>query len=84
MNRRKIMPPVTVMPEPNPPAAAGSPPPLNPTPAGIRQDRFTLNEGLAILQWPTSLSRESYEDFESWINLRLKIIKRSVWGETIK
>lgn len=45
---------------------------------GIRQDTFTLDEGQAILQWPDRLSADSFEDFESWIQLQLKKIKRSI------
>lgn len=76
---------VTVMPIPAattivPPVqpSAGTPPPVRSAPAGSKQDTFTLDEGLVILQWPSSLSGASYEDFESWIQLQLKKIKRSV------
>lgn len=72
---------VTVMPE----AAVNIPaiPPATPTPVrtapvGSRQDTFSLDEGVAVLQWPASLSSQSFEDFESWIQLQLKKIKRSV------
>ena len=46
--------------------------------SGNRQDTFSLDEGIAILQWPANLSEASYEDFESWIQLQLKKIKRTV------
>lgn len=46
--------------------------------AGVRQDTFTLDEGQAVLQWPERLSADSFEDFESWIQLQLKKIKRSI------
>lgn len=53
-------------------------PPIRPPALGARQDVFSLNEGQVILQWPAQLSAESYEDFESWIQLQLRKIKRSI------
>jgi hypothetical protein len=71
---------VTVILEPESAATppAGSSPPVKPSPIGSRQDTFTLNEGTVVLQLPAKLSSDSYEDFESWIHLQLKKIKRSV------
>lgn len=55
------------------------PPAINRAPiSGVRQDIFTLDEGQVVLQWPERLSADSYEDFESWIQLQLKKIKRSI------
>jgi hypothetical protein len=45
---------------------------------GHKQDVFSLPEGEVVLEWPEPLSSESYEDFESWINLVLRKVKRSV------
>lgn len=59
------------------PMSAGMPP-IRPPAVGARQDIFSLNEGQVILQWPAQLSAESYEDFESWIQLQLRKIKRSI------
>lgn len=53
-------------------------PPIRQPVAGIRQDTFTLDEGQAVLQWPERLCADSFEDFESWIQLQLKKIKRSI------
>ena len=53
-------------------------PPIRPAQPGARQDVFSLEEGQVILQWPAQLSAESYEDFESWIQLQLRKIKRSI------
>ena len=53
-------------------------PPIKPPVVGARQDVFSLDEGQVILQWPAQLSAESYEDFESWIQLQLRKIKRSI------
>lgn len=60
-----------------PPNTAGSSA-LKAPPAGMRQDTFSLDEGQAVLQWPAQLSAESFEDFESWVALQLRKIKRSV------
>jgi hypothetical protein len=49
-----------------------------PVTAGTKQDVFSLPEGEVVLQWPEPLSPESYEDFESWLNLVLRKVKRSV------
>lgn len=59
---------------------SGAPPlsALKPAPVGMRQDTFTLDEGQAVLQWPEKLSAESFEDFESWVELQLRKIKRSI------
>ena len=40
------------------------------------QDKFSLDEGSVILQWPTKMSVDSYNDFEAWIELELRKIKR--------
>jgi hypothetical protein len=46
--------------------------------ADVRQDVFNLDEGEVLLQYPAKMSADSFEDFESWINLQLKKIKRSI------
>ena len=48
------------------------------TKAGMREDIFTLDEGQAVLQWPEKLSRDSYEDLESWLSLVLRKAKRAI------
>ena len=63
-------------PENKPPATVM--PPIKPPAQGARQDVFSLDEGQVILQWPAQLSKESFEDFESWIELQLRKIKRSI------
>lgn len=47
------------------------------TESGMNQDTFTLDEGQVVLQWPKVMSKESLEDFESWIKLVVKKAKRS-------
>lgn len=41
-------------------------------------DTFTLPEGQALIEWPRGLSAESYEDLESWLQIVLRKIKRSI------
>lgn len=50
-------------------------PPLT---TGMTQAIFPLEEGEALLQMPTHLSKESFEDFEQWVALILKKAKRSI------
>jgi hypothetical protein len=45
---------------------------------GMNSDVFTLDEGEVILQWPSRMSPESYEDFKDWIELMTRKAKRSV------
>ena len=49
-----------------------------PMQTGTKEDVFTLDEGQVILQWPENLSPESFEDFESWLQLVIRKVKRSV------
>lgn len=57
---------------------APSPTPMQKPVPGTRQDVFSLDEGQVILQWPEHLSSASIEDFESWLELVLRKVKRSV------
>src|SRR5690606_8690773 len=61
-------------------AGSGSPviPPLAPVATGARQDVWTIDEGQVVLQWPAKMSAASFEDFEAWIQLQLKKIKRGI------
>lgn len=45
---------------------------------GAKQDVFTLEEGPVVLQWPASLSADSFEDLSGWWDIMLRKIKRSV------
>jgi hypothetical protein len=47
-------------------------------PVGRMQDVFSLAEGPVTIQWPASLSAESYEDFSGWLDLLKRKIGRSV------
>jgi hypothetical protein len=46
--------------------------------AGIRRDVFSLDEGRVILEWPEKMSADSYNDFQSWVEIQLRKIKRSI------
>jgi hypothetical protein len=58
--------------------SAGTVAPLKPPAVGVRQDVFTLDEGQVVLQFPAKMSAASFEDFESWIQLQLRKIKRGI------
>jgi len=45
---------------------------------GMKEDVFTLKEGDVVLQWPESLSGESFEDLEEWTKLILRKIRRHI------
>ena len=53
-------------------------PPAGQVRAGHKRDTFSLDQGQAALEWPENLTADSYEDFESWIQLQLRKIKRSI------
>jgi hypothetical protein len=64
-----------------PPAKDPSPPKIPPTlkhVPGVRQDLFSLAEGTVSIQWPDSLSPESYEDLSAWLDILKRKIGRSV------
>ena len=44
----------------------------------MKQDTFTLEEGDVVIQWPASLSQESFEDFKDWLRLLERRVARSV------
>ena len=46
-----------------------------------REDVFSLQEGNVSIQWPSSLSRESYQDLADWLEILKRKIGRSVQSE---
>jgi hypothetical protein len=50
-------------------------------PAGYRHDVFSLAEGPVTIQWPVTLSPESYEDLGDWLDILKRKIGRSVKAE---
>lgn len=69
---------IVVSAPPSASSAAQANPSSPPPSAGLKQDTFSLEEGTVVLQWPSSLSQESYDDFKDWIDLQLRKIKRSI------
>lgn len=61
-----------------PPATPNMASPNIQRPTGMKQDTFTLDEGPVVLQWPATMSATSYEDFNDWIELQMRKIKRSI------
>lgn len=53
-------------------------PPARSPAIGCRRDVFSVDEGEIVLEWPEKMSAESYEDFQSWLELQLRKIKRSI------
>jgi hypothetical protein len=51
---------------------------LPPKGAGMRQEVFALTEGDVTIQWPEVLSPDSYQDFDDWLAILKRKIKRSV------
>lgn len=45
---------------------------------GMRQDRFSMAEGVVTLEWPAEISAESAQDIEDWLELVKRKIKRAV------
>jgi hypothetical protein len=72
---REMMSTTVKTPESLPPAATLVP---NPAPGGLRQDVFSLAEGPVTIQWPASLSPDSYQDLGDWLDIVKRKIGRSV------
>lgn len=51
---------------------------LKPPGVGMRQETFVLDSGEIVIQWPTEISAESFEDFSDWLDILKRKIKRSV------
>lgn len=45
---------------------------------GMRQEVFVLAEGDVTIQWPEALSPDSFQDFDDWLAILKRKIKRSV------
>lgn len=43
---------------------------------GMAREVFSLGDGEAVLQWPTSLTADGLEDLEAWLALVVKKLKR--------
>ena len=51
------------------------------SPSGVKEDVFTLDSGEVVLQWPERLSQADFDDFEGWIQLVLRKVKRCITNE---
>jgi hypothetical protein len=45
---------------------------------GTKEDVFTLDEGAVVVQYPERLSKASFEDFEDYLQLVIRKVKRSI------
>lgn len=45
---------------------------------GHKQDNFSVDEGTIVLQWPQQMSETSYKDFEDWMAIQMRKIKRTL------
>ncbi|MPM46956.1 hypothetical protein SDC9_93663 [bioreactor metagenome] len=50
---------------------------------GMRQEVFALAEGDVTIQWPETLSPDSFQDFEDWLAILKRKIKRSVSDQVV-
>lgn len=57
------------------PAPGNEIPPVKPL-AGMAREVFSLGDGEAVLQWPTSIDAAELEDLEEWLALVVKKLKR--------
>jgi hypothetical protein len=46
--------------------------------SGMIQEAINLAEGQFVLQWPSHISAEEYEDLEAWLKIMLKRVKKAV------
>jgi hypothetical protein len=60
-------------PPPNPHYTTPPPPPIN-----ARQDVFSTTEGNVTVQWPSTLSPESYQDVSAWLDILKRKMGREV------
>lgn len=58
--------------------------PFGPPGHGANRATYPLPEGLAVLELPKTLSAESYEDLKAWIDVVLRLARRSVPGDKPK
>ena len=71
----------TPTPPPNPFVSADQKERSDPLPRpGMKGDIFTFHEGdaHAVFQWPSSMTKDQLEDLESWLQIKLRSIKRSL------
>lgn len=52
--------------------------------SGMRQEVFSMSEGSVSIEWPASMSAESFEDFKDWLKILERKIGRSVASQGTK
>lgn len=53
----------------------GNPPKLS---TNMRQETFALDNGEVTIQWPSKMSKESFEDFSDWLDILKRKVRRSI------
>lgn len=48
----------------------------------MKQDTFTLDEGTVTIQWPSRLSKASFDDLNDWLEIMTRKMKRAVVSES--
>jgi hypothetical protein len=71
---------------PGSPPSAGAPPPPTARAAkegvAMRQDVFSIDEGVVTIQWPASLSKDSLKDVNDWLEIIARKIARSLKADS--
>lgn len=50
--------------------------------ANIRQETFTLSESEILIQFPSNMTMDDFEDFEGWLEILKRKIKRNIKSES--
>ena len=50
--------------------------------ANMRQETFTLSDSEILIQFPSEISEEDFEDFEDWLTILKRKVKRSVQSDS--
>lgn len=72
--------------EESPQEGVKTPPPANPgtsvttPPLGVnmRQETFTLSESEILIQFPSTMTEDDFEDFEGWLDILKRKVKRNI------
>ncbi|MCM8918768.1 MAG: hypothetical protein LC540_01625 [Candidatus Thiodiazotropha sp.] len=46
--------------------------------ADMRQETFALDTGEVVIQWPSRMTKESFEDFSDWLEILKRKVRRTV------
>ncbi len=67
---------------PNPATIGANSTKLPPVGETMRQETFTLDTGEVTIQWPSEMTKESFEDFQDWLKILERKIGRAVVATT--